>query len=150
MSDHPLGKLAGYVALITGSLALLGALSTSFALDRLVLVAGVLCAVALAVWSIREALRKQTRATRVWAVLLSGGALLLVAGSAVTGGSGLLSWLGSSAILVGLIALVSGQLERYEAEHSTCPHCSERIKATASRCKHCHEDVTPATAQTAG
>ena len=150
MSDHPLGKLAGYVALITGSLALLGVLSRTFAIDRLVLAAGVLCAVVLAGWSIREALRKQTRPTRVWAVVTSAGALGLVAGSALTGGSGLLNWLGSSAILIGVIAFVAGQFDRYEAEHSTCPLCSERIKATASRCKHCHQDVTPAPSQTAG
>jgi hypothetical protein len=150
VSDHPLGKLAGYVALITGSLALLGALSSRFAIDRVVLAAGVVCAVLLSGWAISEVLAKEPRGSRLWAVVIAAGCLVLVAGSALTGEWGVVNLLGVIAITGGVVAFVSGQFERYEAEHSTCPHCSERIKATASRCKHCHQEVTPVTTQTAG
>lgn len=141
MSDHPLGKLAGYVALITGALALLGSLSSSFNLELIFQAAGVLCALLLSGWCIREAVDKPTRATRFWALVIPAGSLLVVVASALAGEWGLIGWFGWTGFVIGVIGVVSGRVDRYEAEHTTCAHCAERIKVAAIRCKHCRQEV---------
>jgi hypothetical protein len=142
VSDHPLGQIAGYVGLAAGATAVLTWLQSRTLTTDVFVVAGVVLAVLVSGWGIREAVRKPSAGTVVLAVVATAAGLL--AGVlALAGSPSLLASYGSIAIVGGIAAWVFERFDRFEAEHTTCPHCSERIKATASRCKHCREEVNP-------